>query len=768
MSKVSSLQHPTLPVQRYLIIAWYLILFQFIAVTCSAQCYCDNSVIKLKFDKGPIWHYDDNGKAISYSMVLDLACEDIPLKNDCDWTDGMYCYHVLIRPIGATEWNIYDYSACIYSGGLAYLFAGPFLPCVEYEVRITCPQQAEGQPSCDPTTQVEHFLNGDPNLNVTDTAMICRDLSTSGVSPIKDIYVEQIDPTTGATTLKWDYGYPVTDVPNFEYRKVLSPPAPWTPLSATTTPAYTFTSLDLCTEYEFRVTLAEDCCANSLTRKFKTGDCSAEISTITDITGNQATVHWRSNSSYTPTSYEVSWKPIVGQTQSIATNNTSYTITNLAHGTTYAVTVTPQCSAPSTCAGLPSTKSFKTSCDKYEHNDDFNNAPLIPFGAITYASISPKEDEDYFTFIPTCRIVHVTIIQPWYYNQPGITPVAHHQYQIFDQDLNLVPRQSGDVDDENGRNFYILEPGQTYFIKINKFQNTYWSPFVESYCYDFTIYSGDKGNIETGGIEGPDHVTDISQEYTYNLKSIYDWSNHELNGMVTWEISHPGVITFVYPSTTAVGVLFPAPGEYLLTATIHYCDGTSAIVNKTIKVSDACYTSGQYYNNGIIRPMYESNFIGTSQYNITLTLPEGTSSYSWNLVSGNAGYQISDQGIRVQQSSSCVTFQLVLNDGPCAGQTTTYQFCYEDHVVIGQNEFTISPNPVVDYILLKKTSYKENPGRNQRIEIAVFDQYSTLVHTSSREISNQCNIPVTGLIPGTYTLRLIYEGGVQQYSFVKM
>jgi hypothetical protein len=620
---------------------------------------------------------------------------------------------------------------------------------------------------------VEQFLNGEPYLNVTDPLTVCKDLSTTGVSPIKDIYVDQIDPTTGATTLKWDYGYTVTELPNLHYRKVQDPPAHWTFLSATATPSYTFSSLDLCTEYEFRVTLTEDCCDNSKTRKFKTGDCSAEISGITDITGSQATVHWRSNSLHAPVAYEVSWKKFNGPLQSIVTNNTSYTITNLdnsqtVNGPPYTVTVTPQCSAPSTCAGLPSVKTFKPLCDDYEHNDDFNNAPLVPLETFIYASISPVEDEDYFTFIPTCRITLVNILQPGFDNEVGVTPIAHHQYQIFDQDLNLIPRQSGEIDEYNWKNFYILEPGETYFIKINKHKNAYWSPALENTCYKFKIYSGDKENIETGGIEGPDHVTDISQEYTYNLKSIYDWDNHELNGMVTWEISQPGVITFVYPSTTAVGVLFPAPGEYLLTATIHYCDGTSAIVNKTIKVSDACYTSGQYYNDGIIRPMYATNFIGSNQYNITLTLPEGTTSYTWSKISGSATYQVSDQGIRVQQSSSCVTFQLVLNDGPCAGQTTTYQFCYEEHIEIDHERFTISPNPVIDYISLNKKLFKEDSDSNQRIEISIFDQYSTLLHTSNREINNQCTIPVASLIPGTYTLRVIYKGVVSQYSFVKM
>lgn len=745
-------------------ISLFLCLFAMAPTLLHSQCDCGNNI---DINPGAYWNrkelqYDAEGFVTGYIYKFQFPCIATldPFGRE---------YRLIYREKGTNEWTVVN----IYLlEGENKISVGPFEPCKTYELRITCPLCPESEPNCEAEDQLQNYFN-DPNntyQNVSRIWEICY--SPIDNQPINNLKVISVNTGNNSVTFKWDH-LPGPATYELHYKKGLFDP--WIDLGTTDQYEYQLDNLESCGAYTFRVQGFDDnCCGGSESQSaivdFVVTDCMSNIESVDAITGNSAHVSWSPFPGATPVDYQVEWWTNNPSNPFTATTTaTDYTITGLNPNTQYYTRVRTNCGAPACPIKAPSQRvKFSTTCELREPNNDFQTAAPVAFDANHgNNNIAPAGDIDFFKFTPTtCDLIEIKVDHPDLDGFPHPDPAEwvgnDLPYSLYDQNFQEIPKNDGYSDPEGRfhQNIHRITPGQEYYLAV-KGLNSSWTNLN---CYTinaFPCWGCDE--LSNNYILGESHVNTTPFTGYYSLA----YSGYHIQ----WSVTGPAQLQIPNPDFPAnVQLDFTGTGTVTLTALLRRCDGSTATFEKVITVSDECNITGSYSTGGTNRPLSQTttNYFTGLGYLITLNIPAGTS-FNIYAESGDVVMQITGNQILVYQISFFAKLRIVLVSGPCAGSQASYVFSKSTYPNEDPIEWLVSPNPTsgflqIEPVVAANASTNELP---ERVDIRLFDQYSTLQVQQEASTSGITRLDISNLMPGNYTLHLVYGSYARQFIIVK-
>lgn len=718
--------------------------------------------------------FNAEGFVSSYTYNFQFPCMGNPVPNLGQ--NEIYSYYLLYREKGTTDWTLKTSGGELSNGGLLFndlkLNFGPFEPCKTYELRVTCPECEMGpfQVFCKPQEQVENFLN-DPTEanNVSSIWEICY--SPIRGQPIKNLKVASVDMANTTVTVKWDY---LPGPATYTIYKQ-EPDFSWNVLGTTDQNEFQLDNLTFCASYNIKVEGSNDCCglskSQSASVRFIATDCLSTIESVDFITGNSAHVTWSVlGQNAVPISYNLTWRSN-HSSGSTTTTATEHTITGLEPNVYYNVEVITDC-GPQSCWGLSNTVLFQTNCELQEPNNSFQTAtPIAISENHGNNNISPAGDIDFFKFTAAaCDLIEIFVDHPdlsLATLHPDVWMGSELPYTLYDQNFQPVPRFSNyDYKDAQGRfhnSIHTVNPGQEYYLAV-KGQSASWQN-LKCYTVNVSPYV-ESDELINNSIEGPDQMLTVPSSHYYKLTG---------SGIhVQWSVTGPATLETVPELPCFAKLNFTGIGTVILTATIRSCNGTTAIFEKVIQVSSqACrlqgtYTSGNYSGN--LSELQFNPLQNLNNYTITLNpLPAGTT-ISVVVLNGDASYVIQGNQIMVTQLSSIAKLKIVVNSGICDGLQGTFSF-FKGEYPTGDDPlgWLISPNPTSGLIQVKPVLENgADPATiPQQVDIRLFNQYANQELFQQGSTSTPTNLNISSLMPGNYTLQLLYGAYFRQFIIVK-
>ncbi|MBC7776964.1 MAG: fibronectin type III domain-containing protein [Phycisphaerae bacterium] len=709
--------------------------------------------------------YDTKGFVTNYSFVFQFPCMGEPL-DEFDY----YTYGIIYREKGTTEWSIEQGGGDIFQGANLHIVANALEPCKTYELRVTCPECIPDPNSlyCGSEIQLQRYFNDENNTlhNVSRIWEVCY--APIENKPINNFKVSGIDPISGSVNVSWDH-LPGEATYTIEYRK--KPSSAWLLLGTTDIYKFIINNLEACAEYDVRVRGSVDnCCGGTkysqpATLSFVMTGCMSTITNVDEVTGNSAHVSWEFlGSDPAPLEYEVQWWKSAFNVMTATVTSTDYTITGLDPNSNYNVKIITKC-GPQTCSGYSQVVKFHTSCELHEPNNNFQTATPISFNSdIENSNIMPVGDVDFFKFTPTTCFIEVLTDHPDLDSYPNPDPdywsPIDLPYVLYDQNFQEIPRTAPYEDAQSRLHYttHMVTAGQEYYIAIK-----WWDPSKANLnCYSFKVYPCTEcdflANLQ---IYGTDKVYTVPATANYGLGAYYS--------PVDWTVDGPADL-IQDPSTATCDLNFYDVGTVILTANVRRCDGTSVSAQKEIVVSDECNIVGTYSNGHQGNYLYEGlMFMESSNYTITLDLPVGISFYVYSY-GGDASWVIDGNKIIVTQIGSVASLRIVLSGGNCTSIDGIYTFIkWPNGPVKPPIEWTISPNPTSSTLQITPAISPEVDLGSvpEWVDIRLFNQNAYLTLSQSGSTRTPTSLNMANLVPGNYTLQLLYGEYWQQFTVVK-